>query len=110
MPFGPEGPRNPKYAGRTYIWHRGPIRSVPGKTYAGNFSKFWIAWWNTEGDRVMTDAVESMVSTKMQTMVDKAGRRMGNRPTKVSTYSFKIQMDKARALAEREMYEVSNWP
>lgn len=106
LPFGPEGPRNPKYAGLKFIWTRGPIRSVPGKTYAGNFSKFWLAWWNTEGEQVMTNSIEESVTTKMQSLVDSAGRRMGARPTKISTRAFKLQMDKARALAEREMYEV----
>jgi hypothetical protein len=105
LPFGPDGPRNPKYAGRTYIWHTGPIRSVPGKTYAGNFSKFWLAWWNTEGDRVMTDSINDAVSRKMQTMLDKAGRRMGSRPTKITSRSFKLDLSKAKAAAERQMYE-----
>lgn len=108
LPFGPDGPRNPKYAGRTYIWTRGPIRSVPGKTYAGNFSKFWLAWWNTEGDRVMTESVEQAVDKKMRTLVDSAGRRMGTRPTKISTRTFKLDLSRARAHAEREMYEGVN--
>jgi hypothetical protein len=105
LPFGPEGPRNPKYAGKTYIWTRGPIRSVPGKTYAGNFSKFWLAWWAAEGDRVMTESIETAVNRKMQTMLDKAGRRMGTRPTKISARTFKLDLSKARANAERQMYE-----
>jgi hypothetical protein len=105
LPFGPDGPRNPKYAGRTYIWTRGPIRSVPGRTYAGNFSKFWLAWWNTEGDKIMTDSIEDAVSRKMQTLLDKAGRRMGNRPTKVGTKKFNLDLSKAKAYAERQMYE-----
>lgn len=105
LPFGPDGPRNPKYAGRTFIWTKGPIHSVPGKTYAGNFSKFWLTWWNAEGERVMTESIDTAVNTKMQTLLDSAGRRMGNRPTKVSTRSFSLQMDKARVLAERQMYE-----
>jgi len=105
IPFGPEGPRHPKYFGRTYIWHTGPIRSVPGKTYAGNFSKFWLAWWNTEGERVMTDSIESAVTRKMQSLVDSAGRRMGNRPTKLSSKTIKYDLSKAQAHAERRMYE-----
>jgi hypothetical protein len=105
VPFGPEGPRNPKYFGRTYIWHRGPIRTVPGKNYAGNFSKFWLAWWNTEGERVMTESIESSVTRRMQNLVDRAGRRMGNRPTKLSAKTIKYDLSRARANAERQMYE-----
>lgn len=105
LPFGKEGPRNPKYAGKTYIWTRGPIRSVPGKTYAGNFSKFWLSWWNTEGDRVMTDSIEQAVNMKAQTLLDSAGRRMGTRPAKISAVQFKMNLGQAQANAERKMYE-----
>lgn len=104
LPFGPEGPRSPKYAGKTHIWVKGPIYSQPGKNYAGNFSKFWLAWWNTEGDRVITDSIESRVNTKMQTLLDSAGRKMGTRPTKISARTFKLDISKAQANAERKMY------
>lgn len=105
VPFGKEGPRNPKYAGRTFIFHPGPIRTVPGKNYAGNFSKFWMTWWNTEGDRMMTDSVQQSVDIKMQTLVDSIGRKMGGRPTKSTIRTWKISVDAARANAERKMYE-----
>ncbi len=110
LPFGPDGPRNPKYAGKTYIWVKGPIYSQPGKTYAGNFSKFWLAWWNSEGERVMTESVENKVNMKMQTMLDSAGRRMGNRPTKITQRSFKLDVSKAQANAERKMYNEMERP
>lgn len=105
LPFGKEGPRNPKYAGKTYIWTRGPIRSVPGKTYAGNFSKFWLTWWNSEGDHVMTESIEQSVNMKMQTLLDSAGRRMGTRPTKISVAQFRLDLKSAQDNAERRMYE-----
>lgn len=105
MPFGPEGPHNPKYAGKTYIWTRGPIKTVPGKTYAGNFSKFWLTWWNAEGDRIMTDSIEQSVNMKMKTLLDSAGRSMGNRPTKISVAQFRLNLNQAKANAERKMYE-----
>lgn len=104
LPFGPDGPRNPKYAGKTYIWVKGPIYSQPGKTYAGNFSKFWLTWWNMEGDRIMSESVEESVDVKMRTLVDAAGRKMGTRPTKMSTAKFKLDLAKAQANAERKMY------
>jgi hypothetical protein len=104
LPFGPDGPRSSKYAGLTHIWTRGPIRSQPGKTYAGNFSKFWLAWWASEGEKIMSESIETAVDVKMRNLLDSAGRRMGTRPTKMSTAQFKIDMSKAQVTAERKMY------
>jgi hypothetical protein len=104
VPFGKEGPRNPAYAGRTFIFTKGPIRTVPGKNYAGNFSKYWMVWWSSEGDKIMSESVQSAVDAKMTQLVDSLGRNMGNRPSRTTAATWKMSVDKARQFAERRMY------
>jgi hypothetical protein len=53
----------------------------------------------------MTESIESSVARRMQNLVDRAGRRMGNRPTKLSAKTIKYDLSRARANAERQMYE-----
>lgn len=106
VPFGNEASKNPdaRRRGRNFIFTRGPINTIPGKNYAGNFSKYWLVWWNTEGERIMTESIQNAVEHKMKTLLDSAGRKMGHRPQRMSARQFKLDVSKARALAEREMY------
>lgn len=106
VPFGQEDARNPiaRRLGRNFVFTKGPINTIPGKNYAGNFSKYWMVWWNTEGDRIMTDSVQQAVDNRMTTLVDSIGRKMGGRPSKISFAQFKIEVAAAKKYAEREMY------
>lgn len=38
------------------MWHapsKGPINTVPGRTNQGNFTKFWVTWWSSEGQSLI---------------------------------------------------------
>jgi len=106
VPFGNESAKDPsaRAHGRNYIFTKGPINTVPGKTVAGNFSKFWIAWWSTEGDHIVGDYTQRKIDRKLDTLVDSIGRRIGQRPIRMTAKSFSMNVEKARKLAEREMY------
>lgn len=68
IPFGPGvAPKNPdsptaKYGFTYYNYEtKGPLKVKPGRTNVGAFSKFWTAWWSTEGQYKLTESMQADV-------------------------------------------------
>lgn len=87
-----------------FVFTKGPVRAIPGASLAGNFSTFWMGWWSSQGDQIVTDYVEDETTKKMATLVDSIGRRIGRRPIRKSTVAFRMDVEQARKFAERQMY------
>ncbi|SRR6266498_3168602 len=101
VPFGPEGPRGASVRkGRNFIFTKGPVHTIPGKRLAGNFSKFWVAWWETEGASIMAEKMQTRIDYEMENLVDSIGRTMGARPSKVKSMQFNVQIAAAKRAAE----------
>lgn len=106
VPFGQEGPRGESSRGRNFVFTKSPVHVIPGKTIAGNFSKFWLLWWSTEGSKIVTEQIQNRVDYEVENLVDSIGRSMAKRPMKPSSRSFMLTVEKAKALAERTLYEM----
>ena len=108
VPFGPGGPHSydsGRKKKRNFIFTKSPIETIPGKTVAGNFSKFWLVWWGTEGSRVLTDRVQAQIDYQTeQLMAEAALENRAIRPSKLSTRTFELKVKKAQEFARRRLY------
>lgn len=104
--YGKPKTRNAYDIKRGFLFHKGPLNSVPGKTVKGNFSSFWIGWWASAGAKSMKDNTKTAVALHAGKVIHtKAGTMRGVRSGKsgMKTWSYDVSVAagiaKAKTLA-----------
>lgn len=82
------------------------VTTVPGKTNAGNFTRHWYAWWNSEGAAVIDETIDKIVEGEMKAIIYSgtgAGRSLRTYKKGISTKAFSLQVADALAQAKATM-------
>lgn len=61
-------------ASRGYVMAKGPITAQPGRNVAGNFSQFWLGFWESRGNQMMDQEVEAMLREDFEEGIVQQGR------------------------------------
>ena len=88
---------------RGFVMTKKTITNVPGRRFAGEFTKLWVGWWSTEGTILIdtianeassTDAAAVIASNSMKARRYVRGGRLKR---------FSLNVDTARATAQAQM-------
>lgn len=107
IPLKGRGSNNPRAEARGFAMTSQPVRAVPGKRFAGNFSSFWQAWWTSAGYNVITEAARRAVDSDAKKIIGASGRRKARRYSSTRTKGFSLQVSTARAEAKAALHGFS---
>lgn len=99
---------------RGYIMTKGPITATPGRRVAGNFTSFWTNFWESRGQQMMEESLESQILEDFEAGIEAQGRGQLRPPVlsvkaAVKAKSKKVQTEaKAKAKARRLAGERNN--
>jgi hypothetical protein len=102
----PQGASN---ISRGYAMSKGPITAIPGQNVAGNFSQFWLAFWESRGQEIMDKSIEQQIMSDFQAGIVAQGRGALKPPVlsvkaAVKSKSRKVQTEaKAKSRTRRRV-------
>lgn len=116
VPFYGEPPRNPMYNRGFIMWDarkKGPLYSQPGYKTEGDFTKFWLGWWQSTGQAVMSDIMEEYVTIDTEAAIAEATKKAESESMKPvqetslvgaanATRAWVVKFLKARSAKRRE--------
>lgn len=82
------------------------VTVTPGATNAGNFTRHWYAWWNSEGAAVIDETATKIVDGEMAAVIYSgtgAGRALRAYKGGVKSKTFTLQVADALAQAKAKM-------
>jgi hypothetical protein len=59
---------------RGYVMTKGPVTAQPGRNVAGNFSQFWLGFWESRGNEIMDQSIETMIREDFEPGIEVQGR------------------------------------
>jgi hypothetical protein len=70
----PTGEDYPSRLKRGYVMAKGPIQAQPGRNVAGNFSEFWVGFWEGQGNKIMDASIETQILEDFESAIVQQGR------------------------------------
>lgn len=98
---------NEKVIERGFAMTSRAVTMVPGEQFAGEFSKFWIAWWNTEGRTLIEEAAQKAIADDSMDTIATTGTEARRYVGGAKNKPFSLQVSLARNSARLEIAERS---
>lgn len=105
VPFYGQAPLDDKNNKGFMLWNatrNGPIVTNPGRKTQGNFSQFWMLWWQADGEALMRAKMTEAINYDVAIAVQEASRAMQATALKpVEAVSVTAAAGKARNFIKR---------
>lgn len=105
VPFYGDTALDPKNSKGFVLWNSkrlGPILTNPGKTVKGNFTQFWMLWWEADGNKIMSGEMSKYINYDIEKAVAEAARAAEAATMKpVQSTNITAAASKARNLMKR---------
>ena len=87
---------------RGFIMTKKTITTVPGRRFAGEFSKLWVGWWSTEGVAAIDGIAQTAVNTDAESVIASNSMRARRyiRGGRNKSFNLNVETSKAQAKAE----------
>ena len=103
VPFMGEASSDPRNRRGYMMWDAarlGPIRTTPGVDTKGQFTSFWTSWWNSRGNKIISDTMNTTFASDVgAALAESQASARGTKMTNPSATNLKGNSSRARTKA-----------